>query len=152
MPVYVSASGAPRKRNVEEENGKKMPRLPWLAGYVHVIGMVVHLQHAKATSDKWFSILSGDSTNKMRLVIRIAIVINLVWVHQHAHWDGTQKFRSPHFASYKTMIGLSFGTPQHTPSRCQPRICPNFGDMAAYEWYFSTFITKYAKNHNFEMP
>ena len=75
-----------------------------------------------------------------------------IGVRACAHWDRTQKFRSPHFASYKTMIGLSFGTPQHTPSRCQPRICPNFGDMAAYEWYFSTFITKYAKNHNFEMP
>ena len=76
---------------MEEENGKKMPPLPWLAGYVHVIGMVVHLQHAKATSDKWFSILSGDSTNKMRLVIRIAIVINLVWVHKHVATDCVQK-------------------------------------------------------------
>ena len=33
-----------------------------------------------------------------------------------AHWDRTQKFRSPHFASYKTMIGLSFGTPQNPPT------------------------------------
>ena len=29
-----------------------MSPLPWLAGYVHVIGMVVHLQHAKAAYDE----------------------------------------------------------------------------------------------------
>ena len=28
-----------------------------------------------------------------------------------ALWDMTQKFRSPHFGSYKTMMGLSISVP-----------------------------------------
>ena len=31
---------------------KTVKNVPWLAGYVHVIGMVVHLQHAKAAYDE----------------------------------------------------------------------------------------------------